>query len=227
MKKNVHSLWLRASSRPGVFVKNECSFYCQGMPKVSEEHRLARREQILVAASRCVAREGFHKTTMADVISEAGLSAGAVYGYFKGKNDIIRAIAERSIGQVPHLLHDLVERAEPVHPADAVEVFLERMTAIIEETGGDMPRVGVQAWAEAARDPEIHAVAMEQMGAVRSALEDVVRRAQRDGTMSAEADPRAVAQVLFALLPGYVLELVVLQDVTPASYVAGLRALLR
>ena len=196
------------------------------MPKVTEEHRTARREEILVAASRCVARDGFHKTTMADVIRESGLSAGAVYGYFKGKNDIIRAIAERSIGAVAQLLSDLVERAEPVHPVDAVEVFLEQMTALARETDGDMLKVGVQAWAEAARDPEIHALAKEKMGAVRSVLEEVVRRAQRDGTMPSTADPAAVAQVLFALLPGFVLEAVILGDVTPASYVTGLRDLL-
>jgi AcrR family transcriptional regulator len=196
------------------------------MPKVTDEHRLARREQILVAASRCVAREGFHKTTMADVIGEAGLSAGAVYGYFRSKNDIIRAISERSIGTVAVLLQDLVDREAPVHPVDAVQVFLEQMARLTRESGGDMARVGVQAWAEAVRDPEIHALAKEKMGAVRSALEGVVRRAQEDRTMSADADPRAVAQVLFALLPGFVLESLVLEDVTPASYVAGLRDLL-
>lgn len=196
------------------------------MPRVTEEHRLARREQILAAATRCVAREGFHKTTMADVIAEAGLSAGAVYGYFRSKNDIIRAIAERSIGEVAHLLHDLVDREGPVHPLDAVALFLEQMTRLTEETGGDLPRVGVQAWAEAVRDPEVHAVAKEKMGAVRAALEDVVRRAQRDGTVSATADPPAVAQVLFAMLPGFVLETLVLEDVTPESYVKGLRDLL-
>jgi hypothetical protein len=32
--------------------------------------------------------------------------------------------------------------------------------------------------------------------------------------------------VLFALLPGFVLEVVILGDVTPASYVTGLRDLL-
>jgi AcrR family transcriptional regulator len=196
------------------------------MPKVTEEHRVARREQILVAASRCVARDGFHKTTMADVIRESGLSAGAVYGYFKGKNDIIRAIADRSLGQVAHLLHELVERREPVHPVDAIAVFLEQVAVLSKESGGDMPRVGMQAWAEAARDPEIHALAKEKMSAVRSVLEEVVRRSQHDGTMSASADPRAVAQVLFALLPGFVLEAVILEDVTPDSYVAGLRDLL-
>lgn len=196
------------------------------MPKVTEEHRLARREQILAAASRCVAREGFHKTTMADVIREAGLSAGAVYGYFRSKNDIIRAIADRSIGEVAHLLHDLVERAEPVHPADAIGVFLRQIALLSEESGGDLPKVGVQAWAEAVRDPEVHALAKEKLGAVRAAMEEVVRRAQRDGTMSIEADPHCAAQVLVGLLPGYILQALILEDVDPESYVEGLRSLL-
>ena len=196
------------------------------MPRVTDEHRAARREQILAAASRCVAREGFHKTTMADVIAEAGLSAGAVYGYFKSKNDIIRAIAERSIGEVAELLHALAQREGPVHPVDAVAVFVEQVTVLTEKSGGDLPKVGVQAWAEAVRDPDVHALAREKMGLVRSALEDVARRAQEDGTLSRSADPRAVAQVLFAMLPGFLLESLVLEDVTTESYVAGLRDLL-
>lgn len=199
------------------------------MPKVSEDHRRARREEILLAATRCVAREGFHKTTMAHVIAESGLSAGAVYGYFRGKNDLIRAIAERSIGQVAHLLLGLAEGPERVGPLDAVAVFLRQIDALASEPAGpgrDVFKVGIQAWAEAARDPEIHALAAEQMGAVRSALADVVRRSQRDGTMGSQADPDAVAQVLFALLPGFVVEAVVLGDVTPDSYLSGLRALL-
>lgn len=199
------------------------------MPKVSQDHRRARREEILLAATRCVAREGFHKTTMAHVIAESGLSAGAVYGYFRGKNDLIRAIAERSIGQVAHLLHGLAEGPEQVGPADAVGVFLRQIDALTHEPEGpgrDLFKVGIQAWAEAARDPEIHALAAEKMGAVRSALGDVVRRAQRDGTVTEQADPDAVAQVLFALLPGFVVEAMVLGDLTADSYLAGLRALL-
>ena len=37
------------------------------MPKISEEKRQARRLQILDAASRCFARDGFHATSMADI----------------------------------------------------------------------------------------------------------------------------------------------------------------
>ncbi|HET9861478.1 MAG TPA: TetR/AcrR family transcriptional regulator [Nocardioidaceae bacterium] len=197
------------------------------MPKVTDAHRAARRDQILAAAARCVAREGFHKTTMAAVIAEAGLSAGAVYGYFKSKNEIIKAIADRALGQAAHHLHDLVEREEPVHPADAVEVFLRQVTAPVVEGGVELPRIAVQAWAEAVRDPEVHALAREKMLALRDALESVVLRCRRDGTLPADLDPAQAAQVLFGLLPGFVLQRLILGDVTPESYVQGVRALLR
>lgn len=197
------------------------------MPKVTDAHRAARRDQILAAAARCVAREGFHKTTMAAVIAEAGLSAGAVYGYFRSKNEIIKAIADRALGQAAHHLHDLVEREEPVHPADAVEVFLRQVTAPVVEGGVDLPRIAVQAWAEAVRDPEVHALAREKMLALRDALESVVLRCRRDGTLPADLDPEQAAQVLFGLLPGFVLQRLILGDVTPESYVQGVRALLR
>ena len=212
--------------RAALLVKNEYSLYGVGMPKVTDEHRAARRDQILAAAARCVAREGFHKTTMADVIAEAGLSAGAVYGYFKSKNEIIKAIADGALGQATHHLHDLIEREEPVHPADAVQVFLDRAVAPVTEGSVDMARVAVQAWAEAVRDPEVHELAREKMLAVREAMESVVRRCRRDGTLPADIDPQQAAQVLFALLPGFVLQRLILGDVEPASYARGVRALL-
>jgi AcrR family transcriptional regulator len=196
------------------------------MPRVTDEHRATRRSQILTAAARCVGRQGFHKTTMADVIGEAGLSAGAVYGYFKSKDEIIKAIADRAIGEAAQLLHDLVERDEAVRPSDAVAVFLEFVTNPTEESTAAMPRVAVQVWAEALRDPDVHALAQEKMRALRDAMESVVLRCQRDGTLPPDTNPRQAAEVLFALLPGFVLQHLILGDVTPGSYVRGVRALL-
>ena len=61
------------------------------MPKVSDRYLEERRQQILGAAVACFARQGFHRTTMKDIYSECGLSPGAVYDYFKSKDDIIVA----------------------------------------------------------------------------------------------------------------------------------------
>ncbi len=65
------------------------------MPKVTEEHREARRQQILEAALTCFADNGFHQTSIQDICNEAGLSPGAVYLYFSSKEDIIEASCQR------------------------------------------------------------------------------------------------------------------------------------
>ena len=63
------------------------------MPRVTDAHRETRRRQILDASIECFAREGFHRTSMAQIIAEAGVSAGTIYLYFTGKRKC-RAIAE-------------------------------------------------------------------------------------------------------------------------------------
>src|SRR5690242_5808182 len=133
------------------------------MPRVTEQHRAARRDQILAAAVRCVAREGFHKTTMAHVIREADLSAGAVYLYFRGKDDIIRALAERSIGRVAHVLVAMQEQQPVVRPEDALQAALEELLSTAGEAADDLLRVGVQAWGEALRDEAVHATVSTQL----------------------------------------------------------------
>jgi AcrR family transcriptional regulator len=50
------------------------------MPRVSQQYRDSRREQILAAARRCFLRDGFHETSMQDLFAESGLSAVAHTG---------------------------------------------------------------------------------------------------------------------------------------------------
>ena len=67
------------------------------MPKVSDEHLAARRRQILDAALVCFSRRGFHQTPMQAIFEEARLSPGAVYRYFKSKEEIVRATPRRRL----------------------------------------------------------------------------------------------------------------------------------
>lgn len=55
-------------------------------PDVSEE----RKKQILEAAISVFAKLGFHKARMDDIVEASGLSKGALYWYFKSKEDIIK-----------------------------------------------------------------------------------------------------------------------------------------
>ncbi|HTX92295.1 MAG TPA: TetR/AcrR family transcriptional regulator [Anaerolineales bacterium] len=53
---------------------------------------LSRPARILAAASRLVAHYGFNKTTVDDIASEAGVSKGAVYLEWPGKDELFDAL---------------------------------------------------------------------------------------------------------------------------------------
>lgn len=53
-----------------------------------------KRCQILAAARRCFSKSGFHRASMQEICAEAKMSPGALYRYFRSKDEIIEAIAE-------------------------------------------------------------------------------------------------------------------------------------
>ena len=63
------------------------------VPKVSEEHLQARRDQILEGARRTFASEGYEGATVAKLEQEIGLSRGAIFNYYPDKWSLFIALA--------------------------------------------------------------------------------------------------------------------------------------
>jgi AcrR family transcriptional regulator len=59
---------------------------------VSKEDKSKRREEIMAAAKKVFARNGFHATTISDIAKEAGLAYGSVYWYFDSKDELFHAL---------------------------------------------------------------------------------------------------------------------------------------
>ncbi|MBI4941595.1 MAG: TetR/AcrR family transcriptional regulator [Actinobacteria bacterium] len=188
------------------------------MPRVSSTHLAARREQIVSAALVRFARNGFHAATMADVIEESGLSAGAVYRYFRGKDELVEAICERALNAAAHSLTDLLADDEAPDPADAVAHVVDALDAAAGDGGVDLRRVQLQAWAEALRAPGVLRTATEAQVHLRRALARVVVRAQETGRLPATLDVDAAAQVLQSLVVGRLVQDLLATDVEPGSY---------
>src|SRR5215471_8133084 len=78
---------------------------------VSEQERIdRRREQILAAASRVFARQGFHRSTVRQVAQEAGIADGTIYLYFRSKQDLLLALLAE-LGRVGERTADFAELA--------------------------------------------------------------------------------------------------------------------
>ncbi|SCG75484.1 transcriptional regulator, TetR family [Micromonospora echinaurantiaca] len=194
------------------------------VPRVSAEHLAARRRQIVDAARRCFLREGFHRTSMQDVIAEAGLSVGAVYRYFPSKNDLINAIAEEAVSGAGEVLAGLARHDPPLPLVEALDRVL---TYVETQLGADgVLRIAIQVWGEAQRDPALAAFVAEKYTGFRSQFGLLVRRAQQAGELPAGTDPDAIAAALFALVPGWFTQRILTGGPDRRTYLAGVRALL-
>jgi TetR/AcrR family transcriptional regulator, fatty acid metabolism regulator protein len=60
-------------------------------------HSVDKRAAILRAATDVFARRGFFNAQVADVARAAGVAAGTVYLYFRGKDDLLVSIFERTM----------------------------------------------------------------------------------------------------------------------------------
>jgi len=192
------------------------------MPKVTDAHLAARRQQIVDAARRCFLRGGFHATSMQDVTAEAGLSIGAVYRYFPSKNDLVKAIAEQVVEEIDGVLK---ETAEPgLRLVDALDRAVD---TIQDQLGPDGAlRLAVQIWAEALLEPAVAGFVGGVYERIRARFVALAELAQRSGELPAGADPKAVGAVLFAMFPGYGLQHLLTGSPGPAEFKAGIRALI-
>jgi AcrR family transcriptional regulator len=196
------------------------------VPRVSDAHRERRREQILDAARRCFIRKGFHQSSMADVFAEADLSAGAVYRYFRSKDEIITAIAEEVVGHVTDLLVPLVEQ-EPTPTLDSV--IRDGLLSVDDLAFGEygFAQLAPQVWAEALRNDQLLGVIRSRYTVVREALSRLIVAEQKAGRVDVDAEPDDVAAVLFGSIIGYLLQRLLFGRLRPESYAAGLAALTR
>jgi AcrR family transcriptional regulator len=191
------------------------------MPKVTQQHRDARREQILAAARRCFLRDGFHATSMQDLFAEAGLSSGAVYSYFASKDDVIVAIAEENMRGVTELVRTVASQ-HPGRPAGAVLADIMDMVHA-RDTQDGLGKLTVIVWSEALRNPSLAARFTAMVAQIRADLAEVIEQSPQDLPAGVPAD--ILAATLICLVPGYLLQLAILGPAAVDGVPGAVRAL--
>jgi len=170
-----------------------------------------KRRQILDAAIRVFARQGFHSTRVSDIADEAGVAYGLVYHYFKSKDEVLN------------------------------ELFTARwslLLAAIEEadSGGDSPRVKLEAVAgfivdSYRHDPELMKVIIVEvtraansfgrthLAEIRRAYDSIakiVAEGQESGEFRRDVDPNFASMSFYGaieqLLSGWIFELIPASD---------------
>ncbi|HTK67713.1 MAG TPA: TetR/AcrR family transcriptional regulator [Pseudonocardia sp.] len=191
------------------------------MPRVTERYVQQRRGEILAAARRRFARDGFHATTMDDVSAEAGVSSSVVYRWFSGKDELVEVCISEVLRGVLEELDETLLIEPPVPVTEAVRRVLAAILARTRDGDEDISAIIVQAWAEAMRTPAVKELLGALYTRIREGLAELVERHQAAGTMSPDLNPEAAARDLFSLVPGFIVQHLVLGAEDLDTYAAA------
>jgi len=194
------------------------------MPKVSKEYLKARREQIIKASTGCFTRKGFHKTTMQDICRASSLSPGAVYRYFRGKEEIIKAITDETLQRNVALMSPAKEKDDTV---SAIEELADIFFSMLENPDECDTRLDIELWAEAMRNKKIMNALRRSLDHHLEILVEIVTNAQKKGQIDKSFDPKAVARVMISFFNGLTLQKGFDREVDIWSYVDVIKSMIR
>jgi AcrR family transcriptional regulator len=190
------------------------------MPRVSEEYRSAKRDEIAQAAIAAFRRKGFQGTSMADIIAESGLSAGAIYGHYSGKSELVIDVATRLVGSRIGEVEALAA-AEPM-PAPA-QLVRALMSGMLQDMGSTA--ILVQLWGEAVTDPAIKRLAVGVIAQLHSVYARYISlwHQREHGLSPAAADALGEEQtgIFVGSAQGYILQSALMKEFDSEAYLAA------
>jgi AcrR family transcriptional regulator len=195
------------------------------MPKISDEQRQARRDQILAASWRCFSRKGIHATSMEEILREADLSAGAVYLYYKGKDELIVAAISTYMTELRDLLLPILMKEEALPPLSFIYEVTSAMAKHTRRRGVDLNVVILMCWSEAQTNTKVRKLISGFQTKYREALAQVIRQWRREGS-NFRGEPDDLAKVLLSFFLGFIVQSALLGGVDPETITRGMKGFL-
>ena len=192
------------------------------MPRLSDTTRAQRRQHILTSAFRCFSRDGFHATSMDDVIAATGMSSSAVYRYFRSKEQIIRACAEQGVTRMREIFVALLDRDPCPDPAETLTLLVTELHRRTDNPDYDMTRIALQTWAETLRDPVLHHRTRQLYIDALEHITELAHRWRDNEYLPPDADTHAVAAVLLSIMHGLIVMHHVVDDIPAHTLRTGL-----
>jgi TetR/AcrR family transcriptional regulator, transcriptional repressor of aconitase len=177
------------------------------MPKISDEKRSARREQILAGARRCFAEHGYEGATVARLEDEIGLSRGAIFNYFSSKEELFVELAVQDSARMSEVW---------------VNEGLEAILRAILELDPAWLNVNLELIRRVRTDLPFRERIEQRQQAFIPVNRARIEEAQRDGELRDDLDPSQIGGFVNLVLNGLALQRASGEKPPPVELVLGL-----
>ncbi len=161
------------------------------------------RRKVLDAAARVFAARGIADATLDEVAADAGMTKGAIYSSFAGKDDLVYALMNEHIGA-----RTRAATARSDDHADASDAVMSAGAALVEASNRDedWQRLFIEFWLRAQRDASVGAEFAARRKLARAELARYVAAESERRGVTSLFTPDELAVTLLALSNGLALE---------------------
>ncbi|RJP75278.1 MAG: TetR/AcrR family transcriptional regulator [Candidatus Abyssobacteria bacterium SURF_17] len=163
------------------------------------------RKEIIEASMRLFSRRGYHGTSVAQIAEATGLTKGALYWYFKGKEDLFLTVLEHIRDHWQKTIMSRVEACQGV--IEKLEQLFEATSEMVAaaENPYSMHLFLVSAGAQPEMREFEDAIKAAYAGYVKT-LAETIRAGQEDGEIRKDIDAQSIAVGIIGCLEGIVLQ---------------------
>jgi AcrR family transcriptional regulator len=160
------------------------------------------RARILDVAVQCFAQNGYNATGIAEICQRAGVSKGAFYYHFEGKQAVFLELLGIWMVELERSLEAMGKGAETV--PEKLSRMARMMGVIFEQEAVQAPMF-LQFWTQASRDVSVRQVALSPYRSYQAYFARLIQQGIDEGSLE-PIDPASGAQVIISLASGLLLQ---------------------
>ena len=161
-----------------------------------------RKQQTYQGAMTCFNRKGYYQTTMDDIVSESGLSKGALYWYFDSKKQLFIAMLQDFLASTGHEWELIVED-KTMRATEKLQRSLAFFRTQFEEMT-DFFGIVIEAWAQTHYDEDVQKMNRELYKPYLAYMNHILEEGIIQGEFQIE-DVQATSAVILTVFDGLTL----------------------
>ena len=174
------------------------------------------REKLYAAAVSLIGEQGYHGTTVDDIVERAGVAKGTVYYHFAGKEDLFQAMLTDGLRRLSDAFREQVDAHDD--PLDALDAIVCTELAFINDNQAFSKLLMSELW----RGDRVWREALVMLRErYVSCIVVVLQRGVASGVFRADLDPQWAASIIFGTIATAALDWLLFDPERPMAEVVA------